>query len=355
MGSVKDLTVIKKPTAFDPGIANFIYSDRYSVFDWGEMPDHITNKGKALCLIGAYFFEKLNELGIESHYIGLVEGDKVKRLSELEAPVDAMQVKLLQVIRPRLLHGRYDYSAYKNGLQNFLIPLEIIYRNSLPEGSSVFKRLKEGSLHPKNLGLQTMPLSGQKLETPFLDVSTKLEAIDRYLTWEEAKDVAGINDHELNLLRKTTLQVNHLITHETGEMGLFHEDGKIEFGFDENCQPILVDVLGTPDECRFTFQGIPVSKEAARIYYRKTSWYKEVEAAKSKDNVLWKELVSSPPPLPEKLDQLISQLYMSFCNELTGLSWFDTPSLREVLRELQKVLQLNESVTTPMYKKLAGR
>ena len=55
------------------GIGRFHFSDRYSVFDWGEMPDHIEGKGAALCLMGAYCFEHLEEKGVKTHYRGLVE------------------------------------------------------------------------------------------------------------------------------------------------------------------------------------------------------------------------------------------------------------------------------------------
>jgi Phosphoribosylaminoimidazolesuccinocarboxamide (SAICAR) synthase len=54
MGSVKDLKVIEKPTAKKLGVGRFVFSDRYSVFDWGEMPDLIEGKGKALCVISAF-------------------------------------------------------------------------------------------------------------------------------------------------------------------------------------------------------------------------------------------------------------------------------------------------------------
>ena len=60
MGSVKDLKVIEKPTPDKMGVGRFHFSDRYSVFDWGEMPDHIDGKGAALCLMGAYSFEWLD-------------------------------------------------------------------------------------------------------------------------------------------------------------------------------------------------------------------------------------------------------------------------------------------------------
>lgn len=347
MGSVKDLVVLRKPTAFESGIANFIFSDRYSVFDWGEMPNHFTNKGKALCLIGAYFFEKLEEMDVKTHYLGLVENGEVKRLRQLDTPVNAMQVKLVQVIKPGLQEGDYDYSIYNDGMSNFLVPLEIIYRNALPEGSSVFKRLENGTLKLAEIDLDEMPSPGQKLHPPLLDVSTKLEATDRYITWDQAKKIAGINGFETDGIKQTTLRINDLITHEAERMGLIHEDGKVEYGMNEDRHLMLVDVLGTPDECRFTFQGIPVSKEAARIYYRNTAWHKDVEAAKKQDNVHWKKLVGSPPPpLPEKLDNLISQLYMAFCNELTGASWFRTSSLREVLFELKEELSKKKSCKT---------
>ncbi len=341
MGSVKDLVVIKKPTAIEPGIGNFVFSDRYSVFDWGEMPDHFINKGKALCLIGAYFFEKLEEIGIKTHYRGLVENDEVKCLSELNNPVDTMQVELLQVIKPRMLNGVYDYSNYNKDVVNFLIPLEIIYRNSLPEGSSVFKRLKNGTLKLEDIGLEKMPEPGLWFEKPIVDVSTKLETSDRYIPWEEAKRIAGINEHELERIKRTTHQINKLITRETERMGLLHEDGKVEFGHNADCQLLLVDVLGTPDECRFTYQGIPLSKEVARIFYRNTPWHAEVEQAKNKESLLWKKYITSPPPsLPRRLNELISLLYMAFCNELTGRCWFETSDLKKILYEMKAGLAI---------------
>ncbi len=65
MGSVKDLEVVEKPTRGAMGVGRFRFSDRYSVFDWGEMPDRIGCKGEALCLMGAYCFEKLEEAGVQ--------------------------------------------------------------------------------------------------------------------------------------------------------------------------------------------------------------------------------------------------------------------------------------------------
>ena len=339
MGSVKDLVVLREPQSDKAGIGRFIFSDRYSVFDWGEMPDHITEKGKAICIATAYFFEELEKSGIKTHYLGIAEDGKTKKLDELKEPQNIMEFKLLRVIKPKIQGNTYDYSVYQEERKNFLIPLEIIYRNSLPEGSSVFRRLKEGSLKLKDIGLKEMPVPGQVLDEPILDVSTKLETTDRYLSWEEARKICNLTESEIEEIKKITLVVNELITEEAKRIGLFNEDGKVEFGFDKERNLILVDALGTLDECRFTYEGVQVSKETARIYYRKTSWYKDVEFAKRQDRHNWKALVkSSPPPLPKELTNSISIVYKAYTNELTGRIWFDAPALKEVLNVIRDLI-----------------
>jgi len=336
MGSVKDLTVIEKPLKNKSGRGRFIFSDRYSVFDWGEMPDHIPNKGKSLCVSAAYFFEKLESMGMRTHYFGLVEDNETKTFANIKRPADTMEVKLVRVLKPLQKGSTFDYSIYKTENNNFLIPLEIIYRKSLPEGSSVFKRLEEGSLKPEDLGLKEMPHPGQILSKPFFDVSTKLEESDRYLSWQEAKDMAHLDNSEINEIKRITLLINELIAEEAEKVRLKYEDGKIEFAFDEDRNLVVVDVLGTLDECRFTFKGMPISKEIARLYYRKTPWFKELIDAKKKDELNWKDKVNlSPPPLPSRLKELISMAYCAFTNEITGRVWFTKiPAMKEILEEI---------------------
>lgn len=332
MGSVKDLTVLEKPEKERLGMGRFSFSDRYSVFDWGEMPDHIADKGKAICVASAYFFERLEEMGVATHYLGLLEDGQVRRLGELAAPSDTMQVKLVRVIEPAVRDGAYDYAVFGEERANFLIPLEVMYRNSLPAGSSVFKRLEAGSLKPEDLGLSGMPEPGQVLEPPMLDVSTKLESSDRYIDWEEAREICHLSPEEVEEMRRITLLIDDLITRETARLGLFNEDGKVEFAFDAERKIMLVDALGTLDECRFSWQGMPVSKEIARIHYRGTGWHRDTEEAKKKDKVNWKPLVkSSPDPLPPELSRGISQIYQAYANDLTGRRWFDAPPLPEVI------------------------
>ncbi len=340
MGSVKDLVILEEPTREKTGLGRFHFSDRYSVFDWGEMPDHIEGKGCAICLSTAYFFEELENRGVKTHYLGLVEGDRVVDLSSLKNPSSMMQFRAVRVLHPRVTESGYDYSVYRAEKGCFLIPLEVIYRNSLPEGSSVFRRLREGSLTLQELGMEEMPHPGQVLPRPLLDVSTKLESSDRYLSWEEAKDISGLTDDEIGRLRDTTLLVDRLITEKVEPLGLLHEDGKVEFAFDPQRELMLVDALGTPDECRFSYRGIPVSKEVARIHYRRTPWYEDVEKAKREDSINWKEKVTlQPQPLPAELAKAISQLYMAFANQVTGREWFDCPPLEDVLARVQELLE----------------
>ncbi|MDD3717710.1 MAG: phosphoribosylaminoimidazolesuccinocarboxamide synthase [Actinomycetota bacterium] len=339
MGSVKDLTVIREPRGAEAGLGRFVYSDRYSVFDWGEMPDHIEGKGKAICMASAFFFEGLEEKGIKTHYAGIVEDGIAKKTSELREPGDTMEVGLVRVIEPAVQGDDYDYSVFTAERGNFLIPLEVMYRNSLPAGSSVFKRLEDGSLKPADIGLDGMPEPGQLLERPMLDVSTKLESSDRYIDWEEARRISGMDKGEIEEMQRIVLLIDDMISGEAGRLGLSNEDGKVEFGFDGGRDLVLVDALGTLDECRFSYRGLPVSKEIARIHYRGTDWHRDTEEAKKKGLVDWKSLVkSSPEPLPPQLARAISQLYQAYANELARRQWFDVPPLAEVLSSIERTL-----------------
>lgn len=342
MGSVKDLIVIEKPCKNKSGKGRFIFSDRYSVFDWGEMPDHIPNKGKSLCISAAYFFEKLENIGVKTHYLGLVENGQLRRISDVKIPVDIMEVKLLRVLKPPKTTDGYDYSDYKTENSNLLIPLEVIFRNSLPSGSSVFKRLEKGELELKELGLEKMPIPGENLAKSFLDVSSKLEESDRYMNWKEAKKITNFSEDQLDEIRNITTIANKLIAEEADRIGLKYEDGKIELGLDVNKNLLIVDVLGTLDECRFTFKKMPISKEIARLYYRKTHWYKELIDTKKKDELNWKDKVNlSPPPLPPRLKELISMAYCAFTNEITQKEWFvGILPMQEILREISEILNI---------------
>jgi phosphoribosylaminoimidazole-succinocarboxamide synthase len=350
MGSVKDLEVIKKPTKDAMGVGRFHFSDRYSVFDWGEMPDLIDGKGAALCMMGAYCFERLEEKGVRTHYRGLVDkSGKVVRFDQLKQPSNVMEINLVNVYRPKAYvqdgNLKYDYGVYSPKLRNFLIPLEIIYRNGLPEGSSVFKRLEQGLVRLEDLGLDYYPKAGEKLEKPIFDVSTKLEEGDRYVSWAEAQRIASLTDREVDEVKGLLLRVDGLISELAGRAGLVNEDGKIELGFDPFRRLMVVDVVGTLDECRFTYDGLHVSKEIARQYYRETEWFRDVEEAKKKAKEQgvedWKKLVKTKPPkLNPKLKIIISQMYLATTNEITDRRIYDASNLADAIKKYREYFDL---------------
>ena len=346
MGSVKDLKIIEKPTSDKMGVGRFHFSDRYSVFDWGEMPDHIDGKGAALCLMGAYCFEWLETKGVETHYRGLVDNNgQVVTFENLTVPTSTMEVNIVNVYKPetREVKGKvvYDYSRYTPNLKNCLIPLEIIYRNGLPEGSSVFKRLAQGKITLKDLGLDHNPRPGERFTKPIFDVSTKLEEADRYVTWDEAKKIAGLTTPEVADVKAVLSKVDDAISRISSHAGLENEDGKIELAFNSDRRLMVVDVVGTLDECRFTYGGVHVSKEVARQFYKKTVWYSDVEEAKKTAETQgvkdWKALCKSQPPkLDAPLKTVISEMYMAAANELTDRKLFDTPRLAEVIKKYKE-------------------
>jgi phosphoribosylaminoimidazole-succinocarboxamide synthase len=348
MGSVKDLETIKKPTGNEMGIGRFHFSDRYSVFDWGEMPDHIDGKGSALCLMGAYCFEQLEAKGVETHYRGLVDKNgKVVFFEEIEAPTGTMEVNLVNVYKPETCETKgkvvYDYSRYTPSLKNCLIPLEIIYRNGLPEGSSVFKRLMQRKVTIESLGLNHYPKPGERFAKPIFDVSTKLEETDRYVIWKEAKKIAGLTAQDVAAIKMVLSKVNDTISRIASRAGLENEDGKIELAFDDERRLMVVDVVGTLDECRYTYEGVHVSKEVARQFYKKTEWYRDVEEAKKTAEVQgikdWKALSKSQPPkLDVQLKTIISEMYLAAANELTDRKLFDAPRLADVIKRYRECM-----------------
>jgi phosphoribosylaminoimidazole-succinocarboxamide synthase len=347
MGSVKDLETIRKPTRNVMGIGRFHFSDRYSIFDWGEMPDQIPGKGEALCLMGAYCFELLEKKGIKTHYRGLVQKGKIVSFEEIEDPTATMEINLVNVYKPktRIAKGKihYDYGFYKPELKNCLIPLEIIYRNGLPEGSSVFKRLEQGKITTQDLGLDHYPKPGEHLSKPVFDVSTKLEETDRYLTWNEAQRISGLTEQEVESTLTVLGKVDDTITQIASNANLQNEDGKIELAFDHQRALMVVDVVGTLDECRFTYNGLQVSKEIARQFYKKTKWYKDVEEAKKTAETQgvknWRTITRSrPQKLSKQLKIIISEMYTAAANQLTRHKLFKAPSLTEIIKKYNQYL-----------------
>ena len=363
MGSVKDLLVLVPAYENSPGVGNFVFSDRYSVFDWGEMPDHIADKGRALAVMAAFNFEQLETRGIHTHYQGLIgPSGKLVRFNDLEegsGGLATMQVSLARIYHPIVrefwsgehVEVRYDYTFFerhRGRINNYLVGLEIIFRNGLPLGSSVFKRIDGAKQLPdakqrgaeigrilKELGVKELPKPGQMLPSPVMSYTTKLEAGDRELSRGEAYRLSGLPRREFNTLDSLALRVNSMITEQAERTGFAHYDGKIETVWDEAL--VVCDVIGTFDENRFSWQGEQISKEVLRQWYKRNQpeFVAACEKWKKTGPGWQKNCDVKPRSLPAEFAALASQMYMSGCNRYTGKRVFDSPPLEEVMERLR--------------------
>ena len=344
MTSVKEFRVAQEPTGTDLGRGRFVFTDRYSVFDWGEMPDHVPRKGASLCTMGAHNFEVLEAEGVPTHYRGVYGpevrgGDRPVDLDACAAPPTAMAIDLTQVPALPYLGSEYDYDAYHDAAgENFLIPLEIVFRNTVPVGSSLRSR---GSPADYGLDADTWPDETVDLPEPVVEFSTKYEEQDRYLDRAAADRIAGAAD--LDELESVALAVNDVLNRQAEAQGFHHEDGKIECLYHEGTIEVA-DVVGTFDENRFAYQGQEVSKEVIRQYYRRTDpeWVEAVSAAKSEasaDGVAdWRELCDrTPEPLPESVLDAVSELYAAGANAYTGTEWFDAPAMADAVERVREL------------------
>jgi phosphoribosylaminoimidazole-succinocarboxamide synthase len=335
MTSVKEFRVAEPATPERLGRGAFVFTDDYSVFDWGKMPDAVPNKGAALCAMGAANFEALEAAGVDTHYRGVVTGGEVRPLAEAATPPREMAIDLTRV--PELPHeGRdYDYEAFHAEADgNYLVPLEVVFRNTVPVGSSLRSR---GA--PSDYGLDAdgdeWPDHSVDLPEPVVEFSTKFEASDRYLARPEAERVAGAAD--LDDLEAVARRVNDLVTERAADAGLVHEDGKIECCY-HGGDVLVADVVGTFDENRFSYDGQQLSKEVVRQYHRRTQpeWVDAVGEAKARaareDVADWRTLCAAEPaPLPDHVLAAVRDMYTAGANAYLGRELFDAPALPEAV------------------------
>jgi phosphoribosylaminoimidazole-succinocarboxamide synthase len=339
MTSVKNFRVSDPATGTALGAGVFEFTDDYSVFDWGKMPDQIPDKGASLCTMGAFNFELLEANGVPTHYQGVVQDGDVVSLSEaLEAgnPPREMAIELTQVPDLPFEAGSYDYDAYHSEAgENFLVPLEIVFRNRVPVGSSLRKRTE-----PEDHGLEMDNWPNEAVDLPeaIVEFSTKYEEQDRYLTPAEADGIAG--KASIEVLEALAREVNELVTEQAAKAGLTHEDGKIECLYYDG-EIRVADVVGTFDENRFAYEGQQVSKEVIRQYHKRTQpeWVEAVSRAKEQANAEdiddWKSLCErAPESLDAEVVQASRDMYCAGTNTYLQEPVFDAPSLGDALETI---------------------
>lgn len=310
-GSVKD--IIRPIDKI--GELIFEYSDRYSIFDWGPMPDEISGKGAALAMIADQIFKILD---VPHHSRGISELNP-RRINVTE----------IAVLRPERSAAGWDYSKYQARPLGALVPLEVVFRFGLPQGNSLAKRLRDNPGYMATLGLETVPEFNVLFSEPLIEFSTKLEDTDRYLTRDEAQQISGMSSAEMRQLEDLSKFLARELKGIFSRAGFELWDGKFEFAFiagpnSTERQFMLVDSVG-PDELRLTYNGIQISKQILREYYADTQWLYAVATAKNaaKENpaIDWRmfcanELGQVPTSLSNEVRQIAENIYPVIANSI---------------------------------------
>lgn len=347
-GSVKDIYGDKDQSPYI-----FSFTDKYSIYDWGEMPDKIPNKGVALSVLADLFFrflqntqtwtdwnwskrfkqeiylletlvgKDLQKKGLRHHCLGL----RGEGLQPTKSKSNLLAVKPIHVPEILFLNDAYDYSIYKNKLQQTLVPLEVIFRMGCPQGSSLVNRSQDNE-YLNTIGLKKKPNFGERFEQVVVEFSTKLEPMDRYLSYGEAKEISGLSDVEMENLIHLTKLLGLRLYSLFESIGVELWDGKFEFAFADIENEVralqLVDSIG-PDELRLMYKDLHLSKEILRQAYQETEWFSCIAEAKkySKENpkVLWQQycrenLKLEPAPLDKDFLSFASKIYPCIVNEL---------------------------------------
>lgn len=181
----------------DPELLWIEYKDSATAFD-GKKKAEIEGKGRLNNLISSIIFTKLQERGIDSHF--------VRQLSETEQLVKKVEI----------------------------IPLETVVRNYA--AGSISKRLR-------------IP-EGEKLRRPIVEFYYKDDALGDPLLTEDHIEILDLaSKEEVELLKTKALEVNKVLTELFAELGVKLIDFKLEFGRDSQGNVLLADEI-SPDTCR---------------------------------------------------------------------------------------------------------
>ena len=362
----------------------FDYTDAFSVFDWGRMPDALPKKGEALALLAADWFEKLEkpvswvefskspqalglrksnrfgaafielgemlqQEGLKTHYLGaLNEGeDRARPLSDIRAPIKKIAVKQVSAVRPTSsqVMGRNvsDYSKTRMSAAPRLVPLEVVFRFSCPAGSSILERVAKDPHYLASIGFGDSKIAaGEKWDFPILELFTKLETSDRPVSLSEGLAISGISGPQLQEVLFKTAWIAGYLRYVCARAGLELADGKLEWAVSQHGEVFLADAIG-PDELRLLGDGVQLSKEFLRNFYRATPWFESItkakEIARSQGSADWKRNVTvSAPALSSQYKEAASQLYMALTNQLTERTWFPQAwDMKKVISEIKKL------------------
>lgn len=171
------------------------------------------------------------------------------------------------------------FKIYNPGLT--FIPLEVIFRWGVPEGSKLLKKDYKAF---------------DQFSAPLIEFTTKLESFDRDISEEEATELIPTST-SIEQIQTFTADVALKLKNYFQSCGLRLWDGKIEIAVDPDGKLLLIDAI-TPDELRLTledFPRIPLSKELLRRWYQKTLWPIQLQSLKEQEGQNWKAKAPAPP------------------------------------------------------------
>lgn len=353
----------------------FEFSDAFSVFDWGRMPDRIARKGEALATLAADWMqqweapatwvafsktetalalrranrfgsdfnewgERLQKEGLRTHLLGVLPA--AGALDAEPQPLGRTSVSRMAVIpvgiprpTPTRVWGRelFDYrDALLTPLPR-LVPLEVVFRFDAPAGSSLPARIERDPGYLSGLGFTGFANQGP-WDFPVIECFTKLEPQDRVLSSSEALLISGLSGDQFQQMLFQTAWVAGWLRERCRQKGLNLWDGKLEWALSPSGDLFLVDGVG-PDELRISTlapagdgKSALLSKEWLRTLYRDTPWYEALNRAKREAHAAgrtdWKRAVTqAPPALSPEQRELASQLYLSLANRLGSRPWFE--------------------------------
>ena len=181
----------------DPDVVWIEYKDDATAFN-GLKKGTIANKGVLNNKISAVFFELLEQKGIATHFVKLINDRE-------------MLVKNVQII-----------------------PVEVVVRN-----------IAAGSL-AKRLGLE----EGTPLKRPVVELYYKDDALgDPLINYYHALAIEIATREQMDLMEEMGLKVNAILQEYLKDKKVILVDFKLEFGLFHN-QVILADEI-SPDTCRF--------------------------------------------------------------------------------------------------------
>jgi phosphoribosylaminoimidazole-succinocarboxamide synthase len=315
--STKNLEIIEAPTATRTGVGIFEYTDHYTVFHYGRMPDQIPGKGEATCRMAVFNFTRLQEAGVPTHFRRFIAPNRIE--FDLARVPDPHSGPLLP------------------GTGNYLIPVQVLFRNELPQGSSVHRRIAAGALTPAEAGLRSAPVVGETLEQPLLEYATMLEAVNRFIDPDEAQRLAGVSDEQFQTMGDLTIKVNDVLSRHAREVGLNHCDGKVEFLTASDGAVVIADSPGTPDESRLMFNGVHCGKQVLRNWY--VAHGLEVPVSKLIADGVPRSQWPQPAPLPAEYLLVMSDLYRALSETWTGERLWGAPDLRVATQAVTSLIR----------------